>query len=192
MDGIREALGRALSLRQELSTLEEPIETLSRPWRLADPSIEQLLHVLSLFPTLAGYLNGRRPSGSSLAINCEADVQDVLFIALKPIFPEMVHEQPTQKGAAGFSIGDFGFPQLRLILEAKFISRREDVQAKANEVAEDIWKYTHQSDCESVVFFVYDPKRLIPDRVNFASSLSSSSGGYKASGREVQLLTVVQ
>jgi hypothetical protein len=151
-----------------------------------------LIAVLDGFPGLVGYLNGRRAAGGVTTVGSEADVQDLLYLGLKPMFPEMVYEQPSEKGAAGYSIGDFHLPSLRLILEAKYIARKSDVKEKADEIAEDIWKYATQTDCERIIFFVYDPNLLIPDRPNYARSLSTLHGDFKSGGREVEIRTVIK
>jgi hypothetical protein len=156
------------------------------------PYVERLLEALNTFPALVGYLNGRRPSGGTAVIRSEADVQDLIYVSVKPIFPDMVYEEPTRKGAAGYSVGDFCIPSLKLILEIKFVGGREDVKAKADEISEDIWKYTTQTDCERVVFFVYDPHLSIPDRANYARSLSTISGDFRSKGREVDVTTVIR
>jgi hypothetical protein len=157
----------------------------------AAPTLEQLVEALNGFPTLVGYLNGRRPSGGPIVIQSEADVQDLIYIGLKLRFPDMVYEEPTKKGPAGYSVGDFSVPSLRLILEVKFVGAKQDVKTKANEISEDIWKYITQTDCERIVFFVYDPYLLIPDRANYARSLSTTPGEFKSKGREVDIITLV-
>ena len=159
--------------------------------RALPPSVETLLEALKTFPTLVGYLNGRRSSGGPIVIASEADVQDLIYISLKPMFPDMVYEEPTKKGPAGYSVGDFSVPSLKLILEIKFIAARQDVKTKADEISEDIWKYTTQTDCERVVFFVYDPCLLIPDRANYTRSLSAIPGDFRSKGREVDIITLV-
>jgi len=159
--------------------------------RALPPSVDRLVEALNTFPALVGYLNGRRSSGGPIVIASEADVQDLIYISLKPMFPDMVYEEPTKKGPAGYSVGDFSVPSLKLILEIKFIAARQDVKTKADEISEDIWKYTTQTDCERVVFFVYDPCLLIPDRANYTRSLSAIPGDFRSKGREVDIITLV-
>ena len=150
------------------------------------------MEALDAFSTLVGYANSRREKGGVVAMRSEADVQDLLYFSLKPLFPELVYEQPTEKGSAGYSVGDFSIPSLKLILEAKFVGEKAHVKARAGEISEDIWKYISQTDCERVVFFVYDPNLLISDRVNFARMSSVTGGGLKLKGREIEIITVVK
>ena len=154
--------------------------------------LERLLAILDTFPTLVGYLNGRRTSGSIVAVTSEADVQDLLYLTLKPSFPDLVYEEPTKKGAAGYSIGDFWLPCLKLVLEAKYINTTGDVKAKADEMSQDIWKYSTQGDCQRILFFVYDPHLLIPDRANYAAGLSTKAGQVKGRGGVVEIQTMIK
>jgi hypothetical protein len=179
-------------LRVELQNHGAADPSTKQPAQAIAPSLERLIEAVNTFPTLVGYLNGRRPSGEPPVIRSEADVQDLIYLSMKPIFADMVYEEPTKKAAAGYSIGDFSIPSLKLILETKFIAARGDVKAKADEISEDIWKYTTQTDCERVVFFVYDPHVLIPDRVNYARSLSAAPGSFTSKGREVEIITLIR
>lgn len=154
--------------------------------------LARLFAVLDAFPGLVGYLNTRRNSGGVVAVNSEADVQDLLYIALKPIFADLVYEEPTRKGAAGYSIGDFWLPCLKLVLEAKYINTTGDVKAKADEMSQDIWKYSTQGDCQRILFFVYDPHLLIPDRANYAAGLSTKAGQVKGRGGVVEIQTMIK
>lgn len=151
--------------------------------------LQVLLNALDTFPTLVGYLQGRRKTREFLVLADEADVQDLLFVALKPIVPELVYEEPTKKGAAGYSVGDFSISSLKLILEVKYIKERSDVKAKADEIAEDIWKYMSQTDCQRIVFFVYDPNLLIPNRTSF---VKGSSAQLESDGRQIEVQTIIK
>jgi len=185
--------------RRKVARLRSDLESRGATSRAAPPpnqrpltaSLDMLMDALGAFPTIAGYANSRRPK-SGVAVDSEAAVQDLLFYSLKPLFGDLVYEQPTEKGSAGYSIGDFHIPSLKLILEAKYVGAKADVKARADEIAEDIWKYATQTTCERIVFFVYDPGFLIPDRKNFARMSSATAGDFKAKGREVEIVTVVK
>lgn len=170
--------------------MQRPAPSSSEPAPAA--SLDTLIKALDAFPTLVGYVNSRRSKGTLLAIDSEADVQDLLYLSLKPLFSDLVYEQPTEKGSAGYSVGDFSIQSLQLILEAKYVAEKKDVKARADEIAEDIWKYANQTDCKFIVFFVYDPNLLIPDRANFARLSSATGGDFKAKGREVEIITVIK
>lgn len=201
-DRLRDALGgvaRSIArLRADLSAagastgeqhhaVPPPADTPLEP-----PPLQRLFAILDGFPALVGYLQGRRRQPEVVSVNSEAQVQDLLYFSLKPAFPDLVYEEPTTKGAAGYSVGDFAIPSLKLILEAKFIASATDVKTKADEIAEDIWKYATQTDCQRIVFFVYDPQLLIPDRANYLRALSASADEFTARGRAVEIQTVIK
>lgn len=189
-----ETIGHSLAeLRADLATLgvsDRQSAVARTELASADDSpFQLLLSALDAFPGLVGYLQGRRGSGDFIQVAHEADVQDLLFISIKPMLPELVYEQPTRKGAASYSVGDFSLPSMKLILEVKLVKNRSDVKAKANEIAQDIWQYVNRTDCQRILFFVYDPNLVIPDREAF---VRESSGMFTSLGREVQLHTVIK
>lgn len=190
VDSARRRVARLRADMRSREAIQRP--ALSTPEPAPAASLDTLMKALDVFPALVGYANSRRPKGVVLEINSEFDVQDLLYFSLKPLFSDLVYEQPTEKGSAGYSVGDFSIPSLKLILEAKFVGEKAHVKARADEIHEDIWKYATQTDCESIVFFVYDPKLLIPDRVNYARLSSATGGEFKAKGREVEIVTVVK
>jgi hypothetical protein len=185
---VRAVIEGSIAMRRDLAITQ----LVPSQRRIDAAPMGRLFEALDVFPGLVGYLNSRRDSGSIATIKSEADVQDLLYLSLKPIFPELVYEQPTEKGAAGYSIGDFQVPSLKLILEAKYVAKKADVKMRAHEIQQDIWQYTSQTDCERIVFFVYDPLLLIPDRPNYSTSLSAKSGEYISSGRAVEIRTVIK
>lgn len=190
VDWARRRVARLHADMRSREAIQRPAPSTSESAPVA--SLDTLMKALDAFPTLVGYVNSRRPKGALLAIDSEADVQDLLYLSLKPLFSDLVYEQPTEKGSAGYSVGDFSIPSLQLILEAKYVAEKKDVKARADEIAEDIWKYANQTDCQFIVFFVYDPNLLIPDRANFARLSSATGGDFKAKGREVEIITVIK
>lgn len=150
--------------------------------------LSRVLQTLDSIPTLVGYLRSRRRE-PLLTLEDEAAVQDLLYFGLKPLLPDLVYEEPTRKGAAGYNIGDFSLMAAKLILEVKYVKASADVRAKANEIAQDILQYSAQTDCKTIVFFVYDPHQLIPDRPNF---IQQSSGEFAWQGRQVIVYTVIK
>jgi hypothetical protein len=157
-----------------------------------DAPVLRLFHALDNLPVLVGYLNARRSSSPLFQVDSEAAVQDLLFLTLKSHFPDLVYEEPTRKGAAGYSVGDFCVPSLKLILEAKYIASAQDAKAKADEIAEDIWKYTTQTDCQRIVFFIYDPHLSIADRANYTKALSAHEGEFVSRGRPIEIHVVIK
>lgn len=148
----------ALGVQRMARTSDGPQTPTPEP---EEAPLSRLFQTLDMFPALVGYIQGRRRE-PFLVLEDKAAVQDLLYLSLKPVLPELVYEEPTRKGAAGFSVGDFSLTSMKLILEVKFVKVAADVKVKANEIAQDIWQYSAQTDCQTIIFFVYDPHILIP------------------------------
>ncbi|MGH2639091.1 MAG: hypothetical protein ACRDF4_07415, partial [Rhabdochlamydiaceae bacterium] len=71
-------------------------------------------------------------------ITDEHDVQSVLWLVLRSIFDDVIDEEPAGRSGHGFSIIDFKIPSLELLVEAKFIRKREDFKRIEDEIKIDV------------------------------------------------------
>jgi len=101
--------------------------------------------------------------GAVLALDSEADVQDALYIVLRPWVRDLVWETPTEKIANRFTIRDFVSRSLRLVIEAKYARDEAHGKCISRELHDDIEVYRHNQACDTIIFFIYDPNALIPD-----------------------------
>ncbi len=136
------------------------------------------------------YLHNRRGE-PSFAVASEDDLQDLIYVSLKPRFPDLVYEEPTKKGSAGYSIADFSIPELDTLVEAKLILKKSDVKPVGGEIAEDIWNYSNNTDCRAIIFFVFDPNLAITDRQQFIRGAKAEPGSYQLAGRSIEIDTIV-
>lgn len=140
------------------------IATASQPVsRTVSTTVDEVLVALNEFSEIVRYLNTRRSTGTILALDSEADVQDALYIILRPWVRDLVWETPTDKVANRFTIRDFLSKNVRVVIEAKFI--RDEAHGKniSKELHDDIEVYRHNPACDTIIFFIYDPNALIPD-----------------------------
>src|SRR6266550_4885691 len=84
-------------------------------------AVKKVVSALEQFPECVRYLNTRRSRGAVIAINSEADVQDVVFLMLRPWLVDLVPENPTDKVASRYSLKDFISAALETVVEAKYI-----------------------------------------------------------------------
>ena len=126
-------------------------------------SVDDVCAALAEFNECVRYLNTRRSEGAVLQLDSEAAVQDALFLILRPWVTDLVPESPTDRIGNRFSIRDFSSRALRLVVEAKFIRDKQHGKSVSKELHDDIEVYRHLANCETVVFFVYDPDANIPD-----------------------------
>lgn len=122
-----------------------------------------ILIALEQFMECVRYLNTRRSTGTKLSLQSEGDVQDAMYIMLRPWITDLVYENPTDKVGNRFAIKDFISKSCKTIVEAKFIRNEAHGKSITKELHDDIEIYRHHQYCEHLVFFIYDPDSLIPD-----------------------------
>lgn len=123
----------------------------------------QIIESLKQFMECVRYLNTRRSTGVKLNLDNESDVQDVLYLMLRPWVTDLVYENPTDKTGNRFAIKDFLSKHAKTVIEVKYI--RDETHGKniSKELHDDIEVYRHHPDCNHLIFFIYDPNSLIPD-----------------------------
>lgn len=127
-------------------------------------SIAAALLALSEFDSCVRYLNTRRSKGAVINIESEGDVQDVLYLLLRPWIVDLTYESPGDKSANRFAIKDFFSAAGRFVVDAKYIRSKEHGRLISKELNDDIEMYRTHPRCDDLIFFVYDPDALIPDQ----------------------------
>jgi len=128
----------------------------------ARPAIT-IIAPLDEFMESVRYLNTRRTEGAILRLESEADVQDAVFLMLRPWVRDLVPEDPTGKVGNRFTIKDFFSKEHRCVVEAKSIRDRDHGRSISKELHDDIESYRHHDHCDEIIFFIYDPNTHIPD-----------------------------
>lgn len=126
--------------------------------------VEQILQALREFDACVRYLNTRRSAGAIINIQSEADVQDVLYILLRPWITDLIYESPADKTGNRYAIKDFSSAAARIVIDAKYIRNTEHGRLITKELHDDIEMYRSHPKCDSLIFFIYDPDALIPDQ----------------------------
>lgn len=137
-------------------------------------SVADVCAALDEFTECVRYLNTRRSTGAVLALDSEADVQDALYLILRPWVRDFVPENPTGKTGNRFAIRDFVSRSLGLVVEAKFIRDADHGKGISKELHDDIEVYRHNPHCDTIVFFIYDPNSLIPDQRELRRTIEQS------------------
>ena len=83
---------------------------------------------------------------------------------LRPWISDLVPENPTDKVAGRYTIKDFVSKSARTVIEAKYIRDANHGKNISKELHDDIETYRHHASCRNLIFFIYDPDALIPDR----------------------------
>lgn len=148
-----------ISLSDELNKFV-PQDSTTSPGAI---SAARVVSVLDQFQECVRYLNTRRSKGAVIDINGEDDLQDVIFLMLRPWIPDLVPENPTSKVASRYAIKDFISNQSNLVVESKYIRDKRHGKDITRELHDDIEVYRNHAQCKQLVFFIYDPDSLIPD-----------------------------
>lgn len=123
----------------------------------------QIKSALEQFMECVRYLNTRRSTGAKLNLESEADVQDAIYLMLRPWVLDLVNENPTSKVGNRYGIKDFISKSSETVIEAKYIRDISHAKQIAKELHDDIEIYRHHPHCKHLIFFIYDPDSLIPD-----------------------------
>ena len=137
-------------------------------------TVADVCAALDEFTECVRYLNTRRSTGTVLALDSESDVQDALYLILRPWVRDLVPENPTDKAGNRFSIRDFVSRSLHLVVEAKFVRDASHGKGISKELHDDIEVYRHNPICDTIVFFIYDHNSLIPDQRELRRTIEQS------------------
>ena len=136
-----------------------------------------LLNILQRFPAVVS----RWQSKNLFEINSEKIIQDLLYTMLIGSFPTLKYENPNSKAGITSSIADFTIDEIQLFLEVKYVSKKEDAKRIEKECKSDIISYAKQPNCNTIIFFVYDPNKNIDNKDNFSKGLGDKfSDGEKS------------
>lgn len=123
---------------------------------------KEILDALLEFMECVRYLNTRRSKGTVLALSGEDDVQDALFVMLRPWVKDLRYEEPSPKSTNRYVIPDFVVPSAKMVIEAKYIRDKRHGKEISKELHDDIEMYKQLPECHQITFFIYDPDSYIP------------------------------
>jgi len=177
---------------QEAATEIQSLSPYQNLLKLALPpglSVPKVVCALEQFPECVRYLNTRRSSGAVIDINGEADLQDVVFLMLRPWLVDLIPENPTDKIASRYVIKDFLSKELALVVEAKYVRDKKHGKNITKELHDDIETYRNHPDCDNLIFFIYDRDALIPDVRGLRKQIE---GTRKYEGKQIAVYCVVK
>ena len=141
-----------------------------------DPSVPQveysvtnLVRILQRFRECCQHLKS--------PLEGEPAVQDMLWIMLRSHFDRLDREETLSKFGVKSYRPDFGIPDLRILIEVKFIGPKTDVPSIQEGILADIPGYLNDStQYDSVIAFVYDAAHKLRDSRKFIEDLKSVEG----------------
>ncbi|MBX7187196.1 MAG: hypothetical protein K1Y01_18790 [Vicinamibacteria bacterium] len=144
--------------------------------RLADPgapeaptSIDQLLRALRRFRECCPFIES--PPAN------ERQVQDIIWVMLRAQFDRLDREDTLPRFGLKSYRPDFGVPDLRTLLEVKYVGAKTDLAAIQEEILADVPGYLNSGNSYAgLVVFVYDASHKLLDSRKFVGDLRSVTG----------------
>lgn len=132
-------------------------------------AIELVRRVLSNFGNSVKKITQNRRKGHELfSIRDEYDVQDILYVMLKPIFPKMIAEEPTPRVGMKYNKIDLLIKEEGIMIEVKMIKESDtDEKELIEQLKVDIQSYYRYTELKHLFMFIYDPQNKTRDLENF-------------------------
>jgi len=137
---------------------------------------DMILLVLKRFHTVARRLRDRREGRTTLELNDEYDVQDLLHGLLKIFFDDIRPEEWTPSYAGKSSKVDFFLKIEGIVIEVKMTRKGLEAKEVGDQLIIDIERYRQMTGCKRLICFVCDPEHRIQNPVGFERDLSRIEG----------------
>lgn len=132
--------------------------------------------IFSRFDIVAKQLSIRGNNKPIIEINDEYDVQYLLHAILKLHFDDIRPEEPTQSLGGKSARIDFVIKDEKCAIEVKFAKKNHENKKIGDELAIDIQRYQKNPDCKRLIFFIYDPEKVIQNPVGFEKDYTNNNG----------------
>lgn len=144
------------------------------------PDVLSLVERICLrFHGVARQLRARHADRSTIEIEDEYDVQDLLHALLRLHFDDVRPEEWTPSYAGESARVDFLLKREKVIIEVKKTRQSMSTSDLGAQLLVDIARYQHHPDCSTLVCFVYDPEGRIGNPVGLERDLESQPGSLK-------------
>jgi hypothetical protein len=143
----------------------------------ADPlridKVIALVNIFERFHVIARQLGNRYNARSTLDIEDEYDVQDLLGFLLKLHFDDIRREEWTPTYAGGAARMDFLLKAEKLVIEVKKTRKSLGDKELGKQLIEDKARYKAHPDCRKLICFVYDPEGRITNPKGISNDLNA-------------------
>lgn len=134
--------------------------------------------ILNRFHVVATQIKRRREKRSTLEINDEYDLQDLLHALLKIDFQDIRPEEWVPSYAGNSSRMDFLLPNDKIAIETKKTRKGLSTRNIIEQVIIDIAYYQKHQDVKTLYCFIYDPEFLLENPASL-SELDKNHGNLK-------------
>lgn len=126
------------------------------------------------FHMVARQLRVRHSNRTTLEIDDEYDVQDLLHALLKLNFDDVRREEWTPSYAGGSARADFLLKEEGIVIEVKKTRQGLSVADIGAQLLVDIARYQSHPDCKQLVCFIYDPEGRIGNPIGLERDLEKT------------------
>lgn len=134
-------------------------------------SLEWVIGILERFPAFCRQLRERHDNRTTLEINDEYDVQDLVHALLMLHFDDIRDEEASPSFAGASSRQDFLLKTEKIVIEVKKTRKNLGARKLGEELITDMARYREHPDCETLICFVYDPDGWVKNPKGLISDL---------------------
>jgi hypothetical protein len=117
------------------------------------------------------------PAARHWYVENEYHVQNMLWLVLAPLFPDLIDEDSTPKVGPVQPRADIGVPSLRLIVEAKFMRADDPPKKMVEQIAQDASLYlVAGSSYDKLIPFIWDDSRRTEHHEEMVRGLRQIAG----------------
>ena len=139
--------------------------------------LDSLDRIVLRFHAVAVQLRSRHEGRTTLDVNDEYDVQDLVHALLWLHFDDVRKEEWVPSYAGSASRTDFLLPQIDAVVEIKKTRARLNSKTIGEQLIIDIAKYKKHPQCRRLICFVYDPEGRIANPVGIENDLNTGDHG---------------
>ena len=137
-----------------------------------ESSIQIIMNVLEHFHRFARQLRIRHQARTTITIEDEYDVQDIVHAILKLFYSDVRAEECTPSYAGGASRIDFLIKSENIGIEIKKTRHNLRDKELGEQLIIDKERYKSHHNCKTLICFVYDPDELIVNPDGLANDLT--------------------
>jgi REase_DpnII-MboI len=142
-------------------------------------AVEKVKNICERFHIITRQLRKRHAERSTLDVEDEYDVQDLLHTLLHLDFEDIRPEEPTPSNAGQSSRVDFLLKPERVVIETKKTRKALGAKEVGTELIADIHRYRTHPDCDILLCFVYDPEARINNPRGLEDDLRKNEDGFR-------------
>jgi len=140
--------------------------------------IQEVRLILNRFHLIVRQLRTRHGKRSTLDIEDEYDVQDLLHALLRLYIDDIRTEEWTPSYAGGCSRMDFLLKKEKLVIEVKKVRNGLGDRELGEQLIIDTEKYKVHPDCGHLICFVYDPEGKLGNPTGIENDLIQKHEGF--------------